>query len=126
LVLLLFFTAADAGLLQAGYPPFGLADVSFVALSSYLILIGLYYSAVSVAEDVALRKSIKNLAIKELKLLDSIGTAQMMQEIEEKVMRTTKTNADLLAKQSGVDPSLTDDEIKDYMEKITEEVKKQN
>jgi hypothetical protein len=30
--LALFFTAADAGLLQAGYPPFGLADVLFVGI----------------------------------------------------------------------------------------------
>jgi hypothetical protein len=120
----LFFTVGVAALLQAGYPPFGLADVSFVALSSYLILMGLYYSAVSVAEDVTLRKSIKNSAIKELKLLDSIGTAQMTQEIENKVMKTTKANAELLAEQSGIEPSLTQDEIKEYVEKVIEEVKK--
>lgn len=120
----LFFTAADAGLLQAGYPPFGLADVSFVALSSYLILTGLYYSAVSIAEDVTLRKSIKKSAINELKLLDTIGTAQMMQEIEDKVMSATKTSAEILAEQSGIEPSLTQNEIKEYVEKVIDEVKK--
>ncbi len=121
--LALFFTAADAGLLQASYPPFGLADVLFVALSSYLILIGPYHSAVSVAQDVTLRKSIKNSAIKESKLLDSIGTAQMTQEIENRVMKATKANADLIAEQSGIEPSLTQDEIKEYVEKVIEEVK---
>lgn len=122
--LTLFFTAADAGLLQAGYPPFGLPDVSFVALSSYLILMGLYYSAASVAEDVTLRKSIKNDAIKELKLLDSIGTAQMTQEIENKVIKATKANADQLAEQSGIEPSLTQLEIKEYLKKVIDEVQK--
>jgi len=37
----LFFTAAAAGILQAGYPPFGLASVCGVALSSFLIFRGL-------------------------------------------------------------------------------------
>ncbi|MGB7955381.1 MAG: hypothetical protein WCF23_15490 [Candidatus Nitrosopolaris sp.] len=96
----------------------------FVGISSYLILIGLYHSAVSVAEDVTLRKFIKNSAMKESKLLDSIGTAQMTQEIENKVMKTNKANADLLAEQSGIEPSLTQDEVKEYVEKVIEEVKK--
>lgn len=76
----LFLTAVVATVEQAGYPPFGLANVSFVGLSSFLILIGLYHSAISVANDVTLRKSIKNSALRESKLLDSIGTAQMTLE----------------------------------------------
>jgi hypothetical protein len=66
-----------ATVLQAGYPPFGLANVSFVGLSSLLILSGLYYSAISVAHDARLRQSIKKSAIEESKLLASIGAAQM-------------------------------------------------
>jgi hypothetical protein len=41
----------------------------------------------------------KNSAIMESKLLDNIGTAQMTQEIENKVMKTTKANADVLAEE---------------------------
>jgi len=67
--------------LQAGYPPFGLANVSYVGISSFLILSGLYNSAISVANDVRVRQSIKNSAINESKLLGSIGTAEMQQEI---------------------------------------------
>jgi hypothetical protein len=52
-----------------------------------------------VAQDVTLRKSMKNSAIMESKLLDNIGTAQMTQEIENKVMKTTKANADVLAEE---------------------------
>jgi len=77
-----------------------------------LILIGLYYSAVSVAENVTLRKSIKNYAIKELKLLDRIETYQMTLEMENMVMKTTKANPDLFAEQCEIEPSLTQVEIR--------------
>ena len=41
---ILFYTAAGATVLQAGYPPFGLANVSSVGLGTFMIMIGLYYS----------------------------------------------------------------------------------
>jgi hypothetical protein len=122
--LILFFTAAGAAVEQAGYPPFGLANVSFVGLSSFLILIGLYHSAISVANDVTLRKSIKNSALKESSFLDSIGTAQMTQEIENKVTKMTADNANRLIEQSGIEPSLTDNDIKLYLDKVLEELSK--
>ena len=42
-------------------PPFVLVTVSFFGLASYLLLIGIYSSAVSVAEDSNLRRSIEVL-----------------------------------------------------------------
>lgn len=123
--LLYFFIAAGAGVLQAGYPSFGLASVSFVGLASYLILTGLYNSAISVAQDGKLRKSIKNSVLQQSsKLLDSIGTAQMTKEIEEKVMKMTQDSASRLKEQSGVEPSLTDHELKTYLDSVLEEVVK--
>jgi hypothetical protein len=120
----LFFTTASATILQAPYPPYGLVSVSLVGISSFLVLSGLHYSAVSLSQDVNLRRSIKKSTIKELKVLDSIGTAQMQQEIEKKVLITTKRNADVLAKNSGIEPSLSDDEIKLYVEEVLRELKK--
>jgi hypothetical protein len=119
----LFVNAADASVLQAGYPPYGLANVSFVGLASFLILTGLYNSAISVAQDVKLRQSIKASTLQQSsKLLDSIGTAQMTKEIEDRVMKMTQDNASMLAAQSGVEPSLTDNEIKSYLDKVLEEL----
>jgi hypothetical protein len=120
----LFFTAASATILQAPYPPYGLVNVSVVSLSLFLILSGLHYSAVSLAQDVNLRNSIKRSAIKEFKVLDSIGTAQMQQEVEKKVLTTVKHNLDTLTKDSGINPSLSEDEIKYYMEEALNELKK--
>src|SRR5262249_54830575 len=82
------------------YPPFGLATISFLGLASYLMLMGIYSSAVSVSEDSKLRNLIRKFAITELRLLDSIGTAQMEREIEKRVMALAKRNQDILAEET--------------------------
>ena len=50
------------------YPPFGLATISFFGLSAYLLLVGIYSSAISVSEDSNLRRSIRNFARKRSKI----------------------------------------------------------
>jgi hypothetical protein len=75
-----------------------------------------------VANDVKLRQAIKNSAINESRLLGSIGTAEMQQQLEDKIMKITKDKADFIADESGVDSSLTDDEMKKYLEKVIKEV----
>jgi hypothetical protein len=121
---ILFFTTMLASP-SIGYPPFGFVNVLLVGPFAFLILNGLYRSAISVAEDVNLRLSIKNTTRADLKLLDDIGTAEMYKDIESKVTRLTKANADLLTEQSGIEPSLTDDEVRNYLEFVTKEIKKQ-
>ena len=59
-----------------------------------------------------------------MKLLDDIGTAEMYKDIESKVTVLTKANADLLTEQSGIEPSLTDQEIREYLAIITMETQK--
>jgi hypothetical protein len=121
---ILFFNAEDATILQAPYPPFGLPNVLFVGLSSYLIFVGLYYSAISVANDVKLRKSIKKSTIEASKLLDSIGTAQMHHELEKRVAKISKDNSDLIEQRTGIAPSLTEEEVTQYIRDVIEETTK--
>jgi hypothetical protein len=106
------------------YPPFGLATISFLGLSSYLTLSGIYYSAVSVSQDSKLRQSIRNFAIKESRLLDSIGTAQMEQEIENRVIDLTKRSQNIMAEESGIESSLSEDDVKQYLAQVIAEVQK--
>jgi hypothetical protein len=122
-LVLLFVSNQAVVLVFAPYPPFGLATISFMGLSSYLILVGIYSSAISVSVDGKLRQSIRKTVIQESNLLDSIGTAQMAKEIENKVIKMTQDNAYTLTQQSGVEPSLTQNEIKLYVEKVLDEVK---
>jgi hypothetical protein len=121
---ILFFTAAAATISGAGYPPFGIVNVLLVGPFSYLILIGLYGSAISIAEDSKLRQSIKASTSKELKLLDSIGISQVQREIESKVAAATKANAAILTQQSGIEPSLTDEEIQQILSQVTIDIRR--
>ncbi len=123
-MMLLFSSNQAAGLVLVPYPPFGLVTVSFFGLSSYLLLIGVYSSSISVAEDSNLRRSIRSFAMKESKLLDSIGTAQMEQEIQRKVITFTKRIQDRMTEESDIQSSLTEEDMKEYLEQVIREVKK--
>jgi hypothetical protein len=81
------------------------------------MLVGIYSSAISVAEDSNLRKSIRDFALSQSRLLDSIGSAQMEQEIEKRVLVFTKQIQDRMFGE----PSLTEDETKQYLEQVIRE-----
>ena len=112
-------------LVNIPYPPFGLATVSFMGLSSYLLLIGIYSSAISVGEDSKLRQSIRNYAINETRLLDNIGTAEMQHRVEKRVITLTKQNQNRMAEETGIQSSLNEEDIKEYLEQVISEVKMQ-
>jgi signal transduction histidine kinase len=117
------FISNQVSLTAASYPPFGIATISFMGLSSYLIFVGIYSSAISVAQDVKLRESIKKSALEESKLLVSIGSAQMEQKIQSKVVGIAKEQAHKMTKSTGIDISLTEDDIRDYLSVVIKEIK---
>jgi hypothetical protein len=121
---LLFVSNQAIVLSNTFYPPFGLATVSFMGLSCYLILVGIYSSAISVSED-SIRQSIRTFAIKESRLLDSIGMAEMEQQIQKKVVEFTKRNQDRMAEETGIQSSLSEEDVKVYLQQVIREVKKQ-
>jgi hypothetical protein len=121
---LLFFSNQAVVLISAPYPPFGLPTILFIGLSAYLILVGIYSSAISISHDVTLRNSIRKFAINEFKLLDSIGYAHMQQEIQRKVMELTEEHKDIMMEKTGIDSSLDEDDVKQYLDHVLEEVKR--
>jgi len=123
---ILFYAAIIATVSGAGYPPFGLPSVSLVGIFSFLLVTGLNQSAISTAQDSKLRYLIKVSARQELKLLDNIGTAEMDERLEKKVLQVTKSNAENLMKQSGIEPSLSMEEAKQYLSEVLDEARNQN
>jgi hypothetical protein len=124
--LIIFYISNQAGssLFQLGgvYPPFGLLTVAIIGLSSYLMLVGIYSSAISVAQDSRLRRAIRKSVQQQSSLLDKIGLAQMQREIENSVLSTVKSQAENLKTETGIDTSLDEDEIKEYMNEVIAEV----
>jgi signal transduction histidine kinase len=119
----LFELAIISSVILAPYPPFGLASVSIVGLSSYLILMGIYSSAISMSEDIKLRQVIRKSAVDESKLLVGTGSAQMEQKIEKKVIEIAKDRSASMTEQTGVQLSLTEQDMKQYLSTVLKEIK---
>jgi hypothetical protein len=118
----LFYIAGSATAAQAAYPPYGLASVSLTGLSCYLIYSGLYTSAAIVSQDTTLRQSIRRSVTDQSRLLDCIGTARMEQELQSRVLTIAKKNSDAMAEETGIETSLNEDDMKDYLEIVMNEL----
>jgi hypothetical protein len=122
---LLLFTSNQAFLLSiVPYPPFGLSTITVMGLSAYLLIVGVFASSISASLDSELRKSIKQLAGSKLKLMDSIVTAEMAKEIEDKVREVFKLESVRMENETGIRTSLEEEDIQKYMREVLKEVKK--
>ncbi len=78
----LLFSSIDLVTLQYKvYPPYGLITEAFMPLGSYLLFVGIFSSATSVARDAKLRKEFYKSAMSQFNLLKTIGMTQMEKEL---------------------------------------------
>jgi hypothetical protein len=121
-LLLLLISSQAQVLITAPFPPFGLLSASFFGLSSYLIFIGIYSSAVSISQDSKLRASIRRSVETETNLIGNIGDAQMNHMIMQKVLETSRSVSEEMPQETGIVTSLTDKEIAEYVNEVLLEV----
>jgi hypothetical protein len=121
--LIMLFVSGSATVIHNPYPPFGFATTAFIGLSSYLLLIGLYSSAVSISQDIRLRLSVRRSVFEESKLLDRIGSAEMELELQKRVTKAVRNAYDDMVQHTGVEPAIDKDEIDKYLELISAEKK---
>ena len=117
----LLFISNQVTLVATSYPPFGTITISFYSLSSFLILLGLYSSAISVSQDAALRRSIRKSVMDKSKLLGGIGKAEMQIEVQKWV----KSLGDMHEKTKISSPMNAED-VRSYVEEIVNEVRKKS
>lgn len=122
-LILLFASNQATSLIFAPYPPYGLVTASLLGLSSYLLLVGIYSSAMSISRDRELRKFISTVATKEIEWLDRIGSAQVEQELIKKVIPLVQHKAQTIEQETGIKSSLSDADIKQYLNDVIAEVK---
>jgi hypothetical protein len=117
---MLFFSATQSSLVSTAYPPFGFATVSSFGLGSYLILFGLYLSALSVSHDNELRSIIRRSTLSESKFLHSIGTsaAERQKILVNSVVDKAKRQQETIIKDIGIGTSLTEDDMKEYVKEV--------
>jgi hypothetical protein len=117
---MLFFSGTQGSVITTVYPPFGFATVSTFGLGTYLIVLGLYLSALSVAQDEHLRNMIKRSTLSESKFLHSIGTSagERRKEIVSTVLEKAKRQRATIIKDIGIDTSLSEEDIKSYVNEV--------
>ena len=120
--MLIFYISGSATVSQAAYPPFGLISTAFTGLSTYLIYVGLYSAAVTLSQDLTLRNAIRKSVMEQSKLLDSIGTAQMERELQTSVLAIAKKTSAEMKENSGIEASLSENDIRDYMSLVIKEL----
>lgn len=123
----LFISSQANTLFSNPYPPFGLATVSFLSLSSYLLLTGIYSSAIAISEDAKLRTEIRKSVLNDSRLLESISRAQLEQEMQNRVaviMRKHKIDNIIKEEEqeAAIESSLDDDAAKRYLLEIMDEL----
>ncbi len=115
---ILLFISSQVTLVATSFPPYGTATISYFGLSSYLILIGLYATALSVSQDLALRKSIRKSLMDKSKFLGGIGSAEMQIETEKWVRNIGKRDY-----RTNIPPSMTENDVRAYIKDVVEEIK---
>jgi hypothetical protein len=116
---ILMFISNQVTLVASSYPPFGAETLCYLGLSTFMILVGLYASAISVAQDAVIRKSIRKSVLGRSKLIGSIGDAEMHNEIEKWVR-----NLSTMTYKTNVSTSMTTEDVKLYIQKVVSEVSK--
>ena len=121
-LILLFVTNQATLLLNTLFPPLGLMTACFVGLSSFLLLVGTYSAAVSASNDVRIRKAIRSSVEKESQLIGHIGDAELRMTLNAKVYSMMNKLPKRLQKDTQVESSLTDEDIKNYTNQVIQEL----
>jgi hypothetical protein len=125
LALLFISNQAISTVNAPSFPPFGLVTISFMGLASYMMLVGIYYSAMSVSQDIKLRTTIRRFAVDELGLLHNIGSAELRVKLENQMKDVIAKNQTAMIEETGVQSSISEEDAKQYLNEILKELGKQ-
>lgn len=117
--ILLIFVASQTTITRLNFPPFGILGISAVGLASYILFIGMYSSAISTSIDKELMRSIRRATIQKAQFLHNIAEAEIIAH----VLKITKRQEEKWKEEVGIESSLSEEETKDYLEKVLLEVK---
>jgi len=120
--LLLFSTNQASSLVLTPYPPFGVATVTILIVSSYLIMVGIYNSATLASMNSNVRSSVYRIT-KESKLLDFISKAEMQKEITtivHKISKQTEKEEEMAKTRFNLD----EQGLRDYIGEVVNQLRK--
>jgi hypothetical protein len=120
--LLLFSTNQASSLVVTPYPPFGVATVTILIVSSYLIMVGIYNSATLASMNSNVRSSVYRIA-KESKLLDFISKAEMQKEITT-IVHKISTQTEIEEEMAKTSFNLDEQGLRNYIVEVVNQLRK--
>lgn len=103
------------------FPPYGLITEAFIPLGTFLLLVGIYTSAINVSQDRDLRRDFSKSAIAQLNLLRTIGIAQMEKELIKNFKLAEKHDTNLETTQS-----YSEENVKQIVHEVLEELRQKD
>ena len=105
------------------YPPFGLITLSTMPISSYLVLVGIYYSARSISYDKEfLRKLEKRIKNEPESFLNAMGSSEWANNLEMTVNNLAKNAKD---NENDVASELSPEDIRNHIAEVMKELKRE-
>lgn len=120
-----FFISANATVASGGIPPFGAPNLVFLPFSLILIYVGVFYSITSIANDISIKKFIKNSTFNELKIMGNLAESQMLDDMKLRVLNMTKKFSNELQEKSNLEEGSSEDNMKDYLNDVIDIYAKQ-
>lgn len=114
--IILLFISANATIVGASLPPYGIPSIAFLPFASILFYVGIYYSIIAISNDIKVRKYIKNSAYKELEIMGDLAQSQMMENMKEKVLNMTKKYSNELHQSNNSETMDSEEDLKSYLE----------
>jgi hypothetical protein len=102
-------------------PPYGLITEAFIPLGAFLLLVGIFTSAVNVSQDGELRRDFRKSAIAQLNLLRTIGIAQMEKELVKNFKLAEKRYPNLETTQD-----YSEENVKQIVHEVLQELKQKD
>jgi hypothetical protein len=104
------------------FPPYGLITEAFIPLGAFLLLVGIFTSAVNLSQDGELRRDFRKSVVAQLNLLRTIGIAQMEKELINNFKLTEKRYQNLETTQE----SYSEENVKQIVHEVLEELKQKD
>jgi hypothetical protein len=102
-------------------PPYGLITEAFIPLGTFLLLVGIYISAINISQDGDLRRDFRKRATAQLTLLRTIGIAQMEKELIRNFKSAEKRYSKLETTQA-----YSEENVKQIVHEVLEELKQKD
>jgi hypothetical protein len=120
-MVILFSSVEITPLQYKVFPPYGLITEAFIPLGAFLLLVGIFTSAVNVSQDGELRRHFRKSAIAQLNVLRTIGIAQMEKELVKNFKLAEKRSMNLETTQD-----YSEENVKQIVHEVLEELKQRD